>query len=277
MPNPIDTRSASIVVQLLTFIWGPGPQEQRYVGMADDLPIPDYGNFASLTKMEITPKAITGGISDEPWDVLMAAVHPIDRAAREPHATITCRVEEVDPFDLTTRRLLWSGYVENVTTNPDGQPGLVRFQIHGQKAKLPVALGILINRHCQNPFGDEQGSPCKFPLATVRQTGTITAIEGNEVTVVGATAVPAKGMWREGSVSYDGLELKIEDAVGGVDESYTVFKLECDAPANWFSKEVVCTPGCDGLLTTCRIYENELRFNGLGIRMSKVDRTRYIS
>jgi hypothetical protein len=53
----------------------------------------------------------------------------------------------------------------------------------------------------------------------------------------------------------------------------TRFRLQREAPSSWLGVTVTATPGCDGLISTCRSYENEHHFNGLAIRAPLTDRT----
>jgi hypothetical protein len=282
MPNSIDTAAARIVVPLVSFFWGDDPvHHARYVGMADDFITDDEEplTYHSLTKMEVKPVVSGGTIGDSPnetpYRLTMAKVPPLDLLVAEPHAPVGCTIELMDPLDPPTRRVEYTGFVELPAEDPDGRPGLVQFSGLGWRSRFTMSLGILVAETCQNIFGNEGGSPCKYNLALIRQTGTVTGITRNEVTIAGVTAPPPQGMWPFGELYYDGLGMEIRNAVavtGG-----TKFSLERQPPIGWVGKTIRCTPGCDRRLNTCRtVYNNEGRFNGTAVVMPNQDRTKSV-
>ena len=62
----------------------------------------------------------------------------------------------------------------------------------------------LADTTCNNTFGDVI---CTFDLSTAQETGTVTAITGNQVTLSGLTTTTVNEHWLFGYLEYDGLQI----------------------------------------------------------------------
>jgi hypothetical protein len=259
MPNSIDTTPDATLIVLLTFTWG-ASSVARYC--SDMQPLTIGGDtFASDPSILITMNQQQGGTQDVPVDVLMRLVPPMDAMTSQgSHAPVTCKIEEVNPLDFTSRRTLFSGLIRVSDKNPDNRSGLVKVHVSGWKFPLEVsANAFLATSECNNRFGDPI---CGKDLSTVQQNATITAISGATVHVTGlASPGGISGYWRKGYLSYDGLNIMIRANLTD-DTHLTLLK---EPPPDWLGKTVVATPGCRGIIDDCKRFGREESFTGFGI------------
>jgi hypothetical protein len=182
----------------------------------------------------------------------------------EPHSPIYCIVwEVVERVDLgsgidANLLKLFSGKVETVLRNFQGNERTVVFNVKSLKARLNVPLGLVATNQCAWTFGDRG---CAVDAVALRETGTLVSISGKDVVISGLSAQVDK-YWHRGFVEIDGLRITIRDwdeAAG------TTFKLVRQPPTHWVGQPVVVTPGCDKTIETCRDrWDNEERFGGFG-------------
>jgi hypothetical protein len=256
-----DNKPNSKYALLLTLTWGDVPKVARYTSWSRDLVL-GADTFLSETSIEYSPGVIDGGIEEKPWRVKMAKRHPLDKMVRPyRHAPVQCRIEECDPYG-TYRETLYYGQIVATTNNKGRNPLLVEFSVASSKSRIGFKLGVIAMNTCWNIFGR---SPCCKNLGPLIQTEVITEIVGDQILVVPTLAMPLDGhleLWSSGSVRFDGLEIEIQSAY-----SQTEILLAERPPPEWLTQSAIFTPGCDGRLDTCRLWENEKRFNGIGLAM----------
>jgi hypothetical protein len=263
MANSLYTHAASKSAILVTFTWGDA-SVARYNSTSEDVTI-GSDVYTSAPEIEVTTGRLQGSPKDEPWLVRMRTDRPPFLTLCRPyaHAPIRCTIAEVDPSDDTTLTVRWVGTVIGTLKNQPNKPGLVNATVAGWRALLQYPLGIECTTQCAWTFGDQN---CCVDLTAIRQTGTVTAITGNLVTITGLTYVRAN-YFRYGSVLFDGLAMRIIDYDGGAGTFHLVTKLP---PPEWMGQTVTVTPGCDRLIdgtNGCRSRNNEQRFCGLGVKM----------
>lgn len=247
---------------LLTFTWGSAPTTQGYTSWSRDVALPGGEYFSSEPSIEVSPGVIDGGVEDKPWKVQMEARLPLNNLVRPSRfAPVTCRIEEIDPSDLSSRNLLFQGIIATTVKNKRNQPKLVEFQVAGLRTKLKIPLGVISSNECAWVFGRP---PCCYDVVAIQQTANVTSIVNDTVITLDDLDVPLGGIarWAAGSVERDGLTIDIQSAI---DE--TTLLLAEVPPPEWDGAPVLLTPGCDGALSTCRLYNNEENFGGMGIRM----------
>jgi len=268
-----DNKAARLMTALVQFKWGNTPTISRYAGSNSDLTVTSF-LYSSCPALEITTQTIAGDLADQTWEVIMPPLTPLDVMINSLHPPTEIRVAECDPLDPDATYKLWyTGLIERTIFNPLGNPGLVKVQFQGHRVKFNASLGIMGASTCQWTFGDENGSPCGFPLSTIRQSGPVSLVLNNTLTVTGITA-PLKGKWIFGEARYDGLSLRIRDV--SYSGGSAVFVFDRDVPPWWLGKTVLCTPGCDKRPNTCeQDYNNIRRFMGFGLRMPTSNRTIY--
>ena len=254
--NLLDSSATRTLVPLLSFFWGEG-SVMRYARFT--APVTDGTHtWLSLPKMEVQIGKQHGGATDAPATILLpVGTSPFDKVCRVyPWPRVTVLIQECDPDNVTaTIRKVFAGNLWRTTMNPNGKSGLVQAEIAGWKQQLSIPLSIPSTSTCPWTFGDQN---CCKNLALLRQTGTITGIAGNLITVSGLTVTA----WIFGTVKVDDLELGITFATGG-----TSFLLKESPPPEWLNAEAEFTPGCDQELFTCiNTWDNEINFGGFGIK-----------
>lgn len=248
-------------VTMLTFSWGAAPTIQRYTSWTRDIAIPGGEFYASEPSIAVTPGTLDGGVEEKIWKVQMELRLPLTNLIRPSRfADVTCLIAEYDPFDGIMNSL-YQGTIGVVTKNKKGQPKLCEFTVVGPKAKLKVPLGVIATNNCAWIFGRP---PCCRDIVPLQQTETITGIVDDTVINFASLDVPLGGLarWAMGSAARDGLEITIQCAL-----SQTSLLLAEVPPPEWDGAPVILTPGCDGALSTCRIYNNEHNFGGMGLCM----------
>lgn len=257
--SSLDTAAESSLATLVTFLYG--SSAARYTTHLNPI-IAGDGTFAPEPSIEVTLGAQHGGSADVPVQIRMKMRQPLEAlTTQRAHAPVRVRIEEVDPSDLSTRRVLFAGIVRMSDRSIDGQSGVVRLEIAGWKHSLEVASnGWQANTTCNSFFGD---SICGVDLAAIREAASVDALEGNLVTLDGLTTVAVAGYWRFGYLEYEGLRIKVREYTTG--SQLTLLRAP---PAAWLNQTITATPGCDKRLATCRDrWNNEARFSGFGLKI----------
>src|SRR5579884_978973 len=143
MSNSIDPPADVTLITLVSFMWGPdnywGSTRNTYAYYCtDSQPMVLSGaTFLSEPDIEVTMNRQQGGSQDIPVDVLMRVVPPLDAmTGNAAHAPVRCRIEEINPDDPPSRRIVWGGMIRTADVNPDGKSGLIKFQVSGWKFPL---------------------------------------------------------------------------------------------------------------------------------------------
>jgi hypothetical protein len=256
----LDSDAEVSLATLVTFRYGAAfGTVQRYTSWANPITDTD-GTFAVEPSIEVTINRQTAGSQDVPVQLRMLIQPPLDTlTSQRTHSPVRVEIEEVDPTDLTTRRKVFAGLVKMSDRNLDGRSGIVQIEIAGWRYSLDVMSNAwLATTTCNSVLGDVV---CGIDLTTLQETPTVSAVDGNLVTVTGLTNSTTGGYWRFGYLAYDGLQITVREYTTG--SQFTLLKTP---PASWLGKTLTLTPGCDLRLLTCRNkFHNEARFTGFGL------------
>lgn len=268
----MQTKPALQVATLVTLTFGATPTVVRYTNWTENIVL-GSDTFLSETTLEVELGQQHGGTEDKPSKLTIAS-------GREPfnrlitgyrHARVVSKVEEIVPGNSATRRVLHYGSIGFVTRNPNGKPGIVRADLIGLKARIAEVRGsIPMTSTCDHIFNSDI-SLCRVVGADAwKQLGTVSGIHATEKNVVICTlpgvSSPAVELaaerFRRGRVTVDGLSLQIKKS--REDGSFEMFGL---IPPWWVGANCEVSPGCDGRIESCRLWNNENNFRGLGIKI----------
>lgn len=244
----------------MTFTYGASPTVRRYALWTSDITI-DGNTYAALPAMEVRYNEQHGGTQDVPTEIdIDGTVQPIVNMIGQPHPRVRCKIQEVNPLDLSTLRTTFEGYVGPVTINVQGRPRVARVTVRSWKSLLQIPLGIQCNPQCDNRLGDPV--TCKVNVASLRGTGTITAIAGNVATITG---LPSGRQWMNGYVEIDSLRIGIRFWQAS---DATRFVLRRFPPTSWTGLSAMVSPGCLKTKEACNTdYANLANFAGRGRAM----------
>lgn len=256
--NPGDSSSTRNLALFVSFSWGSTPHTAQYVRWDSDVL-----GFVSAPELDVRPAEMHGGMADTPWQVIIRSDRPPLNTLLRPyaHAPVNVEIAEADPFDFAdTKRVWWSGLIQR--SSPAEHPTLRLLDVQGHKSRIPNPLGVECLHECVHMFGDPG---CEIDLAPLKKTATISAISGNVITVGTGLANGDVSWWRFGEAEYDGLRIKITEALNHP----TMFKLLRPPPPEWLTHVATFTPGCDRMLDgDCRNkWHNEERIIPLGFKM----------
>lgn len=255
-----DSSSEIALVTLVTFRYGANTFA-RYTSSLSQI-IDIDGTFDSEPTLEVVMNAQNGGSADVPVQLRMKLRPPLDAlTSQRSHSPVRVTIEEADPGDLSTRHILFAGMVKTSHRNLDGRTGIVQLEIAGWKYSLEVAANSWqANTTCNNVFGDDV---CGKDLEAIRETASVTDIDGNFITLSGLATTAVEGHWRFGYLEYDGLRIKVREYTTG-----NQLELLKTPPASWQGQTVTATPGCDKRLATCRDkWDRESQFTGFGLKI----------
>lgn len=263
MANPIDTPAANSVATLVELTWGTS-NVARYAAWPSSV-VFDGNTFESLPAMEVDYGKRDAGTKDNPSTIKVREVTPFSEM-RTTHAQVSVTVWEIIPGDDDSAYIKAKGTISSVDFNYNENAGLVLATISGPKGRLASSLSLRLSRFCPWTFGTR---PCGVNLEALKETGTISAISGQKITVSGLTTLTDPGWWTDGEVRYDGLGISIFEQSGNDPEFY----LNKPPPADWVGKSVTFYPGCDGLIESCRHprRNQESKFGGIGIKIPDRD------
>jgi len=270
----LETSAAAQYAVLVTLSWsnlptaGDAVTYKRYTNWTSDLDINGDASevFESTPTLQVDLGEIHGGTEDkhgkmtigrdsEPFDVLRKGlIHP----------SVSIVVEHLDPTNmLATRRKLFTGQLGKIHANPAGKTSLVRSELLGIKDPLKgLKVGYAMTPSCQLPFG---GPICGYDKEATKQVGTVLAVGSpRRVSIqlsVGNGTSPNE-RFRRGKIMVAGMSLAIRQSYD--DGFFDTFR----TPPEWIvGKDVWLYEGCDKQLSTCRVFDREESFVGLGIKI----------
>ncbi len=254
----LDTAAASLIINLVTFsVQTTVPTEYLYAFSDKDITLgPD--TFSALPQGEITFSEFTGGPKSEPVKITMIKAEPfLTVLIGEPHQKIDVTIEEIDPRDSATRRVLYVGEVRKVIGGVNQRPDLVRVEITGLKFQYDRPLGIEITDTCSWRFGDGN---CDFDVEAETTTADILTIDKTIITLDTIFVLPRL---RRGRLRLDGLDIVIKQHLNG-----TQVQLIEKPPAAWAGATVDVVVGCDKSVSMCGgTWDNLENFGGFGLKM----------
>lgn len=256
MTLPLDVPSSTSLAILVEF-WYENPATYvRYARWESDI---SYGgnSYTSLARLSVDLPQIDGTVRPSITTIDMEEVAPID-AMRTTFPPTYVRVIELDPSIPDSAYTLYEGRVSKCSYNHNGNPRLVQVEVSGPKRDLEGTVSWRIGRFCANTFG---ARPCGYDREATKETVTVTAIDGNRITVSGFSLLdPAT--WKHGGVRYRGFEIPIH-----FQESLSFIHLVKPAPTHWLGEDVDVLWGCDGSIESCRTRGQESVFTGIGINL----------
>ena len=233
------------------------------------------GTFASLPEMSVEMPKIDGLIEDNPAQIYMRSVAPLDvPASGEPFPVVTATIYLADPTDVSnTIEVIFSGTVTKLLDNADGVPGVLRAYVSGWRNYTKDRIfGLSATTSCLWSFGDRS---CGKDSSAFNTTGIITDIwKSYAVTDIDYDAI-ATVAYSRGHLRRGGLYLMIREATyavpsdpffpGTLPTYKIIFKLNRKAPQRWLNQQANVLPGCVKTIDACRFWNNEERFGGCGI------------
>ena len=262
MPNPIDENPASQVCILVEFSYESGPTTfVRYAAWEEDVP---YGGntFTAAPKMEVSLPKQDGTVKSTEVEIKMEDIAPIS-SMRSTFPPVTVQVWEIDPSDETTAYKLYRGTISNVEFNYNGHSDAVRVRVGGPKKRLETTISLKLSRFCGNTLGQR---PCDYDRETNKETKTISAIDGNKVTLSAALSINDATHWKFGGIRYRGFEVSIHHF-----ESTTTLYTTKPIPSHWLSQPVDILPGCDKTVDRCTVLGQTAKFTGMGLKIPNRD------
>lgn len=263
-----DASGAGQLVTLVTIEWASGVA--RYAIASEDHVV-GGDTFIAQAAIAVDVPEVHGGVDPELCRLRMdASLSPAPQMAVGRYYPAWLTVEEVDPSDEDTRRVLFHGRVKRYRGNDGGRAAVALLEVTSVKEMLDVPLGVIADVTCDNTLG---GPACKVDLSgsspvgavNYREVGTLgLTISGRVVTCddVAVTGKPDR-WWHRGTVTVNGHSITIIDW-----ESGEVFTLARRPPDDWAGASAVFTVGCDGTLSRCQSpFDNVENFNALGIAM----------
>lgn len=248
------------------------PTFERFTDYPTSVVGPDGSLFTSRVQMKVENISLSAALEESPFKLLIelgASGSFTDQVSSgEPHSPIKLDVWEIinpSPSALPVEVLhLFSGDVQIVTRNADGNTNLIEVESVHLKSQLEIPMGLVCMSDCVWTF---TGRGCNLSPAGLAETGTLTAKDSSDgmiVTITGLSAHTGR-YWHRGYVEVDGLRIGIRDWEAG---DATTFCLVVEPPARWVGVSVSVFPGCDKTLDTCRVrWNNEEHFCGLGFAM----------
>ena len=176
-----------------------------------------------------------------------------------PHSPVFVTLEEsrIDDTGSQETDVHFRGKLKTSTRNPEGSSGIVRLECVSWKSLLDASLSFVADTQCVNMFGNE--ITCKVVTAPYARQGVVSSILGNTVVITGMVPVTNPLQWLRGYVEYRGLRLQIREY-----ETGDTFHLVKEPPGSWAGQNVKVAAGCNLYIETCRFYNNEGNFNGIG-------------
>lgn len=255
------------------FSYGSPVTYVRYTDWDSDVAHPTEAlnpTYTSMVGMNVKLPKYSGLFKEQPCGIAVPAntfTNALSSGEPWPEVKVLIHELNLDPDETVGRLLyLFSGTVRRTIRNFRGNPDSVQIECENIKSAMTVALGIIATQHCNRNFGSLKGcdpSGAVIGLAALKETGTLTAISGNTVTITGTTS-PRDRYWHRGYVEYLGLRITIRE---WTNTATTTFYLVKPPPADWLGKSVTVAPGCDKTRGTCILWNNESHFNGPGYAM----------
>lgn len=267
----LETRRASTYACLVTLTYGDqeDPIIRRYCSWTSDLVV---GGFTYLSEpllevelpeqnggMDLTTGKLTIPVGREPMD---------DASSGYGFSKIWVTVEQVDPANLGTLRTLGLYFISKTSRNPGKRKGLVIATLSTIKQLLSgFRLSLPLTSTCCVPFG---GDHCRKDASAYEREGTVASLgapQRNSVTltlpaVLDPPSELADNRFAKGTLKVEGRSFRIV-------KSYENLTFDLDEiPPPWIvGKDCKIFPGCRKRLEDCRVWDNEINFMGLGIKL----------
>lgn len=192
-----------------------------------------------------------------------------DMTSGRAHPRVRVRLREVT-FDIDTQTAtalitLWTGFVEAVEVNPEGDEGLVEVTVGPCGGRTTNDPTPIVADTCWKVFGDPK--TCKANRGGVNEiiSTPIDALVGTKMTINQAVFTNAPPFfWQAGDVTREDLRIKIRSWSTGPD----LYLAELP-PASWIptgplTVAVRVRAGCRQILQDCRTFNNEENFGAPG-------------
>lgn len=224
--------------------------------------------FQSAPSLEITFGKFQGGVEPDEAEIQIRVDDehpPFDGLSTGyAHADVRVKIEECDAsIPSTTRRELFFGGIEGKAT-VTGK--LIRCRAYGIKARLAMMLGVPALTTC--PWTLFHENTCRVPregrwLRVVLSETNVGGVP-YRVRVVresdGTAPTLPNVYFAEGYLDdEEGLTIRIRKSLG--DNRLDLGRFP---PPGWSGKTLTLWQGCNGFLSTCRAYDNEINFGGIG-------------
>jgi hypothetical protein len=268
----LDTNPASSHAILLTLRYGSGPTIKRYCRWTSNIILSGGSEtFFSTPTLEVDFGKQDGSTQDNPTKFRISSEHePFDRLVQPfSHALVSVTIEEINPYDVASRNVVYKGRVGFAKKNPSGRRGnIVEVSCVGVKARLAnLILSLPMLTKCDNPF---RGRLCRVDASAWDRSGTVVSAgspQRNSVVLnISGISDPltelANNRYGNGSVSVNGHSIIIRRS--HADGSFELAKIP---PPWWVGEDCLLFPGCNKQLQSCRVWENEQYFNGRGFKI----------
>ena len=236
------------------------------IGPLDD----SVSTYESVPDMRVDLGARTGGLDEDGVSISMPRTDAfiVRLSNGEPHAPTKVVISEViTDLGATEVYTRFRGEVGQVEANFQGRKERVSIEVENWKTTaLNHRAGIQVNQRCERGFGapgcflGDKVNP-QVNIETIKETGTITLVEQDRVTVSGISTNPKDKTFKRGWIRKDGLSIGIRIWK----EGSTTFWLREAPPDDWDGTTVEVIPGCDHRYKTCnKVYKNRKRYLALG-------------
>lgn len=269
---------------LLDFFYiGAGNAIQTFslTNWVDELDV-DGRTYTPTPAIEVELPQYTVEITDQAARVRMADTISIFRtmALGRAFPEVDCRIREIcwDPENAVQAEIitLWQGKIAKNVVNPSGNAGTVQFEVDGCGGTLDRVINPTCGELCYKTFGSQGYGGCKVDRdntdinigPVVAYTGTITAVSAQELTVTGLPTDQRRRHFVNGDVNLNGSIIRIRqwDAVDPTRVLLAELPPE-DFVSGVFPVTATFRAGCQYDIVSCRFWQNELRFGGLGLQM----------
>lgn len=217
-------------------------------------------DYISLPNMDITYPKMSGGLTDPPGKIdLPPTAFSLAISGSEPVSEIFVTIKElVAGAHDSVAKVRFAGQAAKSVRNFSGNRKVVRIEILPYKNFWDISMGVSADLQCG--WGLGRGA-CGVNIESLVETGTITSLSSNQISLTGLTSFATLNYFRDGFILKDGVSIKIRDHGNTAD-----LVLTKAPPASWLYQSVSVYPGCDKLLTTCQTkWSQEANFLGLGI------------
>lgn len=223
----------------------------------------DGYDFAPAPEIDYSKIAATTATLDESESIISVIPAEAETFAgmlydKLPFVDVEVLIYEIeldDSFAVTNSYCIWRGLLYQLRRWLNSR--VIDVRCREIKYYYDKTAGVICTEQCSAAyFGDKI---CGKTVGST--TGVIDSITGS---VVVLTAVPTGTDWiyHNGYMEYGGIQIKI-----AYWESGDTFNLVAVPPADWEGKTVTIYQGCDKTITSCRCWDNEDRFFGLGFSM----------
>lgn len=258
-----ETNPASVAAILIELTYEDPATVVRYAAWDSDVTF--SGNtFTALPELSVKLPKIDGTSRTTQATIEIQEVPPFD-SMRSTFPPVSVRIFELTPGDDTTEYVLYKGEISECSFNHNGNPNLVQATVSGPTRRLETTTSLRVGRFCPWTFGIDAGGPCQYDREGNKEAVTITAIDGNRVTLTGSTVLDPS-LWKGGSLRFNGFEVTIH-----WQESLSYVHLIKPAPSHWLNEEVDMLPGCLKTIEDCRARNQEENFCGIGVNLPLKD------